>query len=309
VAEGAILVLGAGGFIGRALVARLAAQGERVVAAVRTIGTSFGPGVTIRAGELSAATDWGQLLDGARAVVHAASRAHAPPPREPEAWIAREAATGAALGEAARRGGVERVIVFSSVKVHGEAGHFRASDPPAPADPYGVAKLRLEQAVAVSGAPFTVLRPPLVYGPAVKGNFRALMRLVRMGVPLPLARIANRRSFVFLDNLLDLVERVIADRRALGRTFLMRDDAEPSTPELIRLIARGLGREARLFPVSPGALRKVMQVAGRGDDADRLLASFTVDDEATRTTLDWQPRVSLEEGVTAACRAFRGESV
>jgi nucleoside-diphosphate-sugar epimerase len=302
-----VLVLGAAGFIGRALVARLAARGERVIAAVRRP-APFAPGIEVCAvGDLSAATDWPSLVAGARAVVHLASRAHAPPPKDARAWIEAEAAAAAALGKAARAAGVERILVFSSVKVHGETSppRFKASDPPAPADAYGAAKLAIERAVADSGAAFTVLRPPLVYGPGVKGNVRALMRLVAWGVPLPLAGIDNRRSVIFLDNLIDLVEAALESPRAIGQAFLMRDDREPSTPELVRLIAAGMGRRARLLPVPPGLIRALARMAGRGEDAARLLSSLTVDDTATRSLLGWAPRVALENGIAATCRAFQ----
>jgi nucleoside-diphosphate-sugar epimerase len=301
-----VLVLGGGGFIGRALSVRLAAGGERVVATVRQA-TELGEGIeALATGTLDAATDWAALTGEARAVVHLATRAHAPPELG-TAWIEAEAATAAALAAAARRTGVERIVLMSSVKVHGEASArpYRADDPPAPADPYGHAKLAIEEAMRASGVPLVVLRPPLVYGPGVKGNFRALMGLVARGVPLPLASVANRRSLVFLDNLLDLVELALAHDRAPGRTFLVRDDRDVSTPELIRLIAAGLGRPARLLPCPPGLLAALARLAGRGDDATRLFGSVTIDDEPTRATLGWKPRVAIEDGVAATCRWYR----
>ena len=303
-----ILVLGGGGFIGRALATRLAARGERVIATVRAA-TALGAGIDARAtGALGAETDWPALVGDAGAIVHLAMRAHAPPAAG-DRWIEAEAATAAALAAAARRAGVARIVLMSSIKVHGEASGerpFRAGDPPAPADPYGRAKLRIEQAMGVAGVPLVVLRPPLVHGPGVKGNFRALLGLVARGVPLPLASVANRRSLVGLDNLLDLVELALSHERAPGQVFLVRDEHAVSTPELIRLIARGLGRPARLLPCPPAALRALARLLGRGADAERLLDSVMVDDEATRATLGWRPRISLEDGIAAACRWYRG---
>lgn len=303
-----VLVLGGGGFIGRALAARLAARGERVIATVREP-TAFGAEIEPRAtGALSAATDWPALIGEAGAVVHLASRAHAPP--EPgERWVEAEAATAAALAAAARRAGVAQLVLMSSIKVHGEATGerpFRASDPPAPADPYGRAKLRIEQAMGAADVPLVVLRPPLVYGPGVKGNFRALLGLVARGLPLPLASIANRRSLVGLDNLLDLVELALTHPRAPGNVFLVRDGRDVSTAELVRLIARGLGRPARLLPCPPAALHAAARLLGRGAAAERLLESMILDDDATRATLGWRPRIALEDGIAATCRWFRG---
>ncbi len=302
-----VLVLGGGGFIGRPLAARLAARGERVIATVRQP-TTLGPGIEARVtGTLGPATDWAALIGEAGAVVHLASRAHAPPERG-TAWIEAEAATAAALAQAAKRAGVARIVLMSSIKVQGEASArpFRADDRPAPADPYGRAKLAIEEALRAAGVPLVVLRPPLVYGPGVKGNFRALLGLVARGVPLPLASIVNRRSLVFLDTLLDLVELALSHERAPGQTFLVRDGQDVSTPALIRLIAAGLGRPAHLLPCPLALLRAAARLAGRGDDALRLIESVTVDDAPTRDRLGWRPRVTLEEGVAATCRWYRG---
>jgi nucleoside-diphosphate-sugar epimerase len=295
-----VLVLGAGGFIGRALVARLAQAGVPVVPAGRGAG----------GGNLTAASDWPALLAGCRAAVYLASRAHAP--AGDDDWIAAEAATAAALAAAARRAGLERLVLMSSLKVQGEdsgAGRLSAGDPPAPADAYGRAKLRIEAAMGQAAADIlVVLRPPLVYGPGVKANFLALLRLVDRGVPLPLGSIANRRSLIFLDNLIDLVLCALDHEEAAGGTFLMRDDDEVTTPGLVREIARQLDRPARLFPCPPGLLRTAARLAGRGDAALRLLGSLSVDDTPTRERLGWRPRVALADGIAATCRWFREQS-
>src|SRR5713226_6411921 len=234
-----IVVVGAGGFIGGALVARLAQGGAPVSAVVRRA-VAVPRGVTLHAiGGITAATDWSALLRGARAVVHLASRAHAPPGADQE-WIAGEAAAAAQFVRAAGRAGVERVVLVSSIKVLGEATDgvpFRAGRPAAPADAYGFVKWCLEEAMRGAAA--------AADGPGVKANFRALLRLVDRGLPLPFASIANRRSLVFLDNLVDLVEVALVHPAARDGTFLLRDEEEVSTPELIRRIARALGRPAR----------------------------------------------------------------
>jgi len=309
-----IVIVGAGGFIGRALVARLAERGAPVSAVVRRA-VAVPRGVTLHAiGDITAATDWSALLRGARAVVHLASRAHAPPGADQE-WIEGEAAAAAQFVRAAGRAGVERVVLVSSIKVLGEATDgvpFRAGRPAAPADAYGFAKWCLEEAMrgaaaAADGPALTVIRPPLVYGPGVKANFRALLRLVDRGLPLPFASIANRRSLVFLDNLVDLVEVALVHPAARDGTFLLRDEEEVSTPELIRRIARALGRPARLFACPPPLLRLAARAAGRGAAADRVLGSLSIDDAATREQLGWRPRVALDDGLAATCRWYRGE--
>jgi nucleoside-diphosphate-sugar epimerase len=305
-----VLVLGAGGFIGRALANRLAARGERVIAAVRRP-APLGPGIETRVvGTLTAAAPWPDILADAGAVVHLASRAHAPVGSD-LSWIDDQAATASALGRAARNAGIERVVFLSSIKVNGEnSGNspYRASDPPAPADAYGRAKARMEHALQQSSVPLVVLRPPLVFGPCVKGNFRALLGLVARGVPLPLASVANRRSLIFLDNLVDLIEISLVHERAPGGTFLMHETRDVSTPELLRLIARGLGRSARLVACPPALLGAMARLAGRGDDARRLLNSLCVDDGETRARLGWQPRVPLEDAIAVTCRWYREET-
>lgn len=307
-----IILLGGGGFIGRALGARLAASGFAVRALLRRAAPPQPCIETRVVGTLGPGTDWAPLLADARAVVHLASRAHAP--AEGEAWIAQEEQTARNLVLAARCAGIERVVLMSSIKVLGESSGavpWRADMPAAPADAYGSAKARIERAMraAASGGPsLVVLRPPLVYGPGVKANFLALLRLVERETPLPLASIANRRSFVYLDNLIDLVELALTHGAAAGGTFLLRDDAEVSTPQLIRLLARHLGRRARLFPCPPGLLLGAARLLGREHAAQRLIQSLSVDDRATRLTLGWHPRVSFEDGLAATCAWFRAET-
>jgi nucleoside-diphosphate-sugar epimerase len=306
-----VIVLGGAGFIGRALTARLAASGIPVVAITRRA-VDLGPAITGRAiGTLSAASDWPALLADGRAVVHLASRAHRPAGPS-ENWIVDEAALATALTRAAVQSGIERLVLLSSIKVHGETSGsvpIRASDPPAPADAYGRAKLQIEAAMARDATPrtsLTVLRPPLVYGPGVKANFLALLRLVDRGFPLPFASIENRRSLISVDNLVDLIVLCLSHPAAAGQVFGARDDEEVSTPRLIAEIARQLGRPARLFPCPPAALRGAARLLGRGNAAERLLGSLRLDDSATRKILGWQPRLALADGIAATCRWFRG---
>jgi nucleoside-diphosphate-sugar epimerase len=288
------------------LVARLAAGGGPVIAAARQAAPQAAGIVPRLTGTLSAATDWPALLGDARTIVHLASRAHAPA-ETGDAWIAAEAATAASLARAAAAAGIERIVLLSSIKAHGEdsgAGRFHASDPLAPADAYGRAKVAIEAAMSAERCPLVVLRPPLVYGPGVKANFRALLGAVARGLPLPLASVANRRSLVFLDNLVDLVAVALTHERAPGGAFLLRDDDEVSTPDLVRLMARSLDRPARLFPFPRALLGAAARISGRGA---ALLGSLTVDDSATRATLGWHPRVTLAEGIAATCRWYRGD--
>jgi nucleoside-diphosphate-sugar epimerase len=254
-------------------------------------------------GTLSAQTDWPALLDGARIVVHLATAAS---PRRDRGRFGDEIATAEALGRAARRCGVARLILMSSIRAMGEnsgAEPFRAETTPAPSDAYGRAKLAIEAALADTPG-LAILRPPLVYGPGVVENFKLLMTAVARGVPLPVASIRNRRAFIFMENLLDAIEALLAVE-ASGGVYLLRDNEEVSTPELLRRMAHHLGCAPRLFPVPPGLLRLTLNAIGRSGMAAALVGSLSIDDSATRARLNWQPRISLDDGLAATCRAFR----
>ena len=306
-----VAVVGAGGFIGRALVARLVAEKVLVSALVRRA-AQFDPAVrVVPTGDLTPATDWAPVLGGISSVVHLAGRAHAPADRVPEDWIATEIATARHLAVSAVRAGVERVVLMSSIKVHGEAtgAHpFRAEDPLAPADPYGIAKARTEaamrDAVAGSATALAILRPPLVYGPEVKANFRALLGLVARAPALPFASLANRRSFVYVENLVDLVLLLLARKEPASGAFLARDGVDLSTPELVRRIGRHLGHTPLLLPCPLFVLRGMAGALGRGDMIGRLADSLQLDDHATRDALAWRPPVSVDDGLAATCRWF-----
>ena len=301
-----IVILGAAGFIGRALVGYLTANELAVRAVTRTTAAFAAPVEARVAGTLDHRSDWRSLLSGARAVIHLASRAHAPP--GDAAWLATECDTAAAISATAAAAGVERTILLSSIKVLGETTTDRplsATSPPDPRDAYGRAKLAIETAMRQHGAPgLTIIRPPLVYGPEVKGNFRALLRWIDRRVPLPLAAIRNRRAFVFRDNLLVLIATALRHPAATGQIFLVHDDDEVGTPHLVREIARRIGAPTRLFPMPPWLLRAAATTVGRGDAADRLIGSLTIDDGATRARLGWRPPFSLSDGLDATCRWF-----
>lgn len=254
-------------------------------------------------GTLSPRTDWPALLDGAQVVIHLAAAAS---PRLDQARFGDEIATAEALGRAAQRCGIARLILISSIRAMGEnsgAEPFRADASPKPSDDYGRAKLAIE--AAVSGAPgLAILRPPLVYGPGVIDSFKTLMTAVARRLPLPVASIRNRRAFIFIENLLDVIEALLA-AGAPGGVYVLRDSEEVSTPELLRRIGLHLGRTPRVFAFPPGLLHLALGAVGRGGMAASLIGSLSIDDRATRARLNWQPRISLDDGLAATCRAFR----
>lgn len=306
-----ILVTGANGFVGKGLILALAAQGIAHRAATRS-----GEGGSIAIGNITASTDWSKALVGVDAVVHLAARVHVmnETDADPDTAFDQVNLHGTTnLARQAAEAGVRRLVYVSSIKVNGEKTSigkpFRAEDVPAPADPYGRSKWRAElalrQLAGDTGLELTIIRPPLVYGEGVRGNFGALIRLVDRAIPLPLGAIDNRRSMVGLDNLHSLIITTLSHPAAAGRVFLVSDDRDISIRTLVELIGQALGRRPLLLPFPPSLLHGLAGVVGQGGAAQRLLSSLQVDITDTKGALGWKPASSVEKGVTEAVVAYR----
>ncbi len=290
-----VLVTGPGGFVGRALCPALEQASWTVIPAGRRAVGDIGP-----------ATDWRALLDGAEAVIHLAARVHVmrDDAADPEAEFDRvnHLAT-ARLAAQAAEAGVHRFVFMSSIKVYGDLSDhpLTAADPPMPVDPYGRSKWAAERALAghADRMEAVVLRPPLVYGPGVKGNFLSLMRAVDRGWPLPFGAIENRRSLIYLGNLVDAVRASLA---ASPGTYLPSDRDDVSTAALVRRVASAMGRPARLFPVPVWLLRAFAKAAGRSAAMDRLCGSLTVDGHLP----DWRPPFTMAQALAATAEWYRG---
>lgn len=265
------------------------------------------------------------LLRGVDAVVHLAGRVHVMREAESDpdaAFHAANVALSRALVEAAAAAGVRRFILASSVKAVGEtsAAPWTEETVPAPVDPYGRSKLEAERVVselaARLGVGASILRLPLVYGPGVRANFLNLLRWVDAGVPIPVPAVANRRSLAYVGNVAAAIGALLASDAAMGQTFFIRDPSDVSTLDLVRAIARALGRPSRVVPIPESALR----LAGRvGDLAPgwaglplssaavaRLAGSLAVDDAKLRRVVGFVPPYSLEQGLAETARWFRG---
>ncbi len=301
-ADGKILVTGATGFVGPHLCRLLAGEGRAVRVAMRPIERAEGEGERVVVSDLSATTDWRDALVGIDAVVHLAGYAAPPPGPDPLAELRRVNVDGtAALARACVAAGVRRLVLVSSVKVHGEASDriYTERDTPAPRDPYAVSKLEAEQAVREAAAgtslQVVIVRPPVVYGAGVKGNIRRLLGLVYHGIPLPLASAVNRRSMVGVRNLGHMLARSVDSPAAAGETFLVRDPEDLSTPELVRRLAALMRRPCRLFPFPVSALRLLGRATRRTATIERLVGSMRVDASKAETVLPWTPPYTVDE--------------
>jgi nucleoside-diphosphate-sugar epimerase len=315
-AEETVLVTGANGFVGRTLCAQLAASGFRTRPAMRA--PDPGTPEAVAVGDIGERTDWRAALTGVSHVAHLAARTHVlrETAADPVAEYRRINVQGTErLARSAAACGVRRLLFVSSVKVNGERTEGRPyteADAPRPEDAYGVSKWEAEQALARiaadTGLEVVVLRPPLVYGPGVKGNFLRLMNLVARGAPLPLGAIANRRSLIFAGNLADAIASALVAREAAGKTYLLNDGEDVSTPDLVRRLAQSLGVKPRLIPVPLALLGLAASLAGRRAELARLAGSLQVDSTRVRRELAWRPPFTLAQGLEQTAQWYHSRS-
>jgi nucleoside-diphosphate-sugar epimerase len=233
------------------------------------------------------------------------------------------------LARSAAASGVKRLVYVSSIKVNGEStlststlspspspacgrGEqciFTASDIPSPQDPYGVSKWEAEQVLhrvaAETGLEIVIVRPPLVYGPGVKGNFAQMLKVLAKGIPLPLASAHNLRSLIYVENLVDALLVCSTHHAAAGQTYLVSDGEDVSTPDLLRQLGNAMGRPARLFPCSPALLKLAGRLLGKADQVERLLGSLQVESGNIRRELNWKQPYSLQQGLQATAAWYR----
>jgi len=315
--NGHILVTGATGFIGVLLCKRLLAEGFSVRG---TMLASEDP-VSLIAGvqpviiePLGSETSWDVSLTDIDTVIHLAARVHimddsSTNPLDEFRKVNVEGTLK--LAREAANSGVKRFIFISSIKVNGEETviPYMLDSPPNPIDPYGISKWEAEQALrkieAETGLEVVVIRPSLVYGPGVKANFLKMMNIISRGIPLPLASITNRRSLIYVGNLVDALATCATHSAAAGKTYLVSDGEDVSTPELIRRTAKALGVPARLLPFPLQIMRLAGNLTGKRGAVTRLTESLTVDSSRIRNELGWTPPFTMEQGLAETAKWFR----
>lgn len=316
-----VLVTGANGFVGTAVCRALLEKGRLVRAAVRddaarqALRATFPDLPCVSVGDIGPNTDWASALADCNVVVHLAARVHmmsdtAADPLAEFRRLNRDATRH--LAESAAQAGVRRFVFVSTIKVNGEAtsgSGFTENDPPAPDDPYAVSKWEAEQAIAevasASGMDYVILRPPLMYGPGVGANFLRVLRAVDRGDPVALGSVRNRRSLLYVGNLADAIVTCLDHPEAAGRTYLVADGEDISTPELFRRVGTALQRPARLINVPVFAMRVGASLLGRSAEVSRVTGDLVVDAGAIRRELGWQPRYTMQEGLEETARWYR----
>lgn len=312
-----ILVTGATGFIGGSFLDSASRAGrDDLRAALRRSSLPLATPVESTVVEgLTESADWRAAIRGCDAVVHSAARVHVinDVTHDPLAEFRRANVAGTLrLAHQSAAAGIRRFVFLSSIKVNGErttpGRPFAANDSPAPVDAYGVSKHEAEQGLQrigrETGMEVVIIRPVLAYGPGVRGNFLTMLRWLRRGIPLPFGAVNNRRSFVAIENLVDLIGLSLRHPAAAGHTFLVSDGEDLSTPDLLRRTATALGRHARLFPVSERLIEVGARITGRAALVQRLCGSLQVDIAKTRELLDWNPPVKVNDALLTTARYF-----
>ncbi|MEQ9107767.1 MAG: SDR family oxidoreductase [Limnobacter sp.] len=296
-----ILVTGATGFVGHRVCALLESMGAEVVKTSRAPRSE--PNL-FQVDPLGPNSNWKDALQGCHAVVHLAARVHVMNDESANPLHEFRLANTAGTLQLARQSaqcGVKRLVFVSSIKVNGEAGEFTVDSQPNPIDPYGISKFEAEQQLfefsKQSGLEVTVVRPPLVYGPGVRANFLKLLGAVARGIPLPFGAVHNKRSLVFVGNLASAIASCVQHPNAVGRVFLVSDNADVSTAQLVREMANALGRKPNLLPVPPALIETVAALLGKRAAVQRLLGNLTVSPQVLCDELNWSPPFTLQAGM------------
>jgi nucleoside-diphosphate-sugar epimerase len=301
-----VLVTGASGFVGRSLVNELAAQGNRVRAAMRAPADIFPRSVEVVAvSDLARPIEWRPLIRDIDAVVHLAGIAHAGRGIADDVYDRVNRAATAGLAGAAAAARIKRLVFVSSVRAQSGPASPRVlteADPPRPTDAYGRSKLAAEDAVRAAHVPATILRPALIYGPDVKGNLASLLRIARWPLPLPLGALHSRRSLLARENLIGAIHLVLGAETAVGETYLVADPQPLTLAEIVGAMRAGEGRRPGLIPIPASLIAAPLKAIGRADVWERLGGQSVVD-PGKLLAAGWRPAVETRTGLAAMVQA------
>ena len=307
-----VLITGASGFIGRPMVRVLAQSGWTVRAASRDPAAipDLAGVQRVALPDIAQPADWASLVEGVTHILHLAGIAHAPGQLPDEVYARINTDAVEDLANAAR-GRIERLVLMSSVRAQAglAAPHvLTEGDTPRPTDAYGRSKLEAERILAQSGAPFTVLRPAVVYGRGVKGNIASLATLAQTPMPLPFGGLENRRSLLALDNLVSAVALVVEAEAARNETFLVADKEPISVADLVAAMREGLGRPPHLVKMPLGGVKRLLKTVGREADWERIAGDFVVD-ASKLMAISWRPAVETRAGIISMMRSENGSAL
>jgi len=308
-----IMVTGANGFVGQDFCAEALTRGFMVCGATRLSGTPLPNIKNVVVSDINGMSDWRLALEGCDIVVHLAARVHVmhESSDDPLAEFRHVNVAGTErLARSAAAAGVRRFVYVSSIKVNGEETSegeaYTEQYNAAPQDPYGVSKWEAEQALHQvakdTGLDVVIVRSPLVYGAGVKGNFAQMISVVAKGVPLPFACVNNKRSLIYVKNLVDALMLCATHPAAAGNTYLVSDGEDVATSDLLRKLAVAMGKKSRLFSCPVILLKLAATLVRKSDQAGRLLGSLQVDSSKIRSELGWVPPFSMDDGLKATVK-------
>ena len=304
-----LLITGGTGFIGKAICENLKSYNYLVNITSRNNHLKKQNGLIFHnIGEIDQNTKWIDVLDGVNCVIHCAAKTHLLKDLKKNSLLAFRKVNVEGtinLAKQAAACGVKRLIFLSSIKVNGEktveSSMFKHNDISKPEDAYGISKWEAERGLweisKQTGLEVVIIRAPLVYGRGVKGNLKRLIKLIKSGTPLPFSLVKNKRSLIGIDNLVDIITRCIDHPNAAGKTFLVCDGEDLSTPKLIKLIASSMEKRAYLFPLPVFLLKILGSIFGKREEINRLVGSLRIDNSYIKETLNWTPPISVQEGI------------
>mgnify|MGYP001070577145 CR=1 FL=1 len=301
-----VLITGATGFIGSSVAKVVANDGLFQLSLCSRQGVLSTPDIACYTiDDLNKDTDWKSIVGGQDVVIHTAGVAHQKVRKPSDCDLMTQVNVEGTvhLAQESAQAGVKRFIFISSIGVHGQRSlkPFGPEDQISPVDQYALSKYEAEIALfdisKNTGMEVVIIRPPLVYGPKAPGNFSSLVKLVQKRVPLPFGLIKNKRSFVGIGNLVDLIIRCVDHPDAVGQKLLVSDGVDLSTAEFVRLISRYAAKRSLLVPVPVSVLKFMISLIGKKQLSDKLFSDLQVDSSYTEKVLDWKPPYTIDQGM------------